>query len=81
MEPPGTTPSPFFQPDHALAWLAAVRDAAEDLIALAHEGGRRLRRRVLSRAELRRQTRATARSVRALLAHAEAGLAPPSRAR
>ena len=72
-EPPGTTPSPFFDP---IAWLAAVHDAAEDLIALAHEGGRRLRDRVLSRAELRRQTRAAARSMRGLLAHAEAGLAP-----
>ncbi len=72
-EPPGTTPSPFFEP---VAWLAAVRDAAEDLIALAHEGARRLEHRVLSRAELRRQTRAAARSMRGLLAHAEAGPAP-----
>ncbi len=58
-------------PDHARTWLCALREAADDLAALAREGGRRLAHRVLSRAELRRQTRAAERSVHGLLAEAE----------
>jgi hypothetical protein len=81
LEPQGSAPSSSFPSafnwqdlDHARAWLGAVREAAEDLAALAREGGRRLRRRVLSRAELRRQTREAEGSMRGLLAQAEAGL-------
>ncbi len=83
LEPQGSAPSSSFpsaftwtDPDHARTWLGAVREAADDLAALAREGGRRLAHRVLSRAELRRQTRAAERSVHGLLAEAEAALAP-----
>jgi hypothetical protein len=47
-----------------------IGDAADDLAALAREGGRRLVHRVLSRSELRRQTREAERSLRGLLAQA-----------
>ena len=84
LEPAGSTPSSFLpsafdwkDAAHVRTWLGAVREAADDLAALAREGGRRLQHRVLSRAELRRQTREAERSMRGLLAEAEAGLAPP----
>jgi cell division septum initiation protein DivIVA len=59
----------------AADWLRRVRNNADDLISLAREGARRPTRRVLARAEIRRQTREAGRSVLALLAEAEAGLA------
>jgi hypothetical protein len=83
LEPPGSTPSSscpaafdWHDVDQARTWLLAVRDAADDLAALAREGGRRLVNRVLSRAELRRQTRDAERSVHGLLSEAEAALGP-----
>jgi len=81
-EPPGSPffPSAFDWSDaaHARTWLDAVRQAGDDLAALAREGSRLHKHRVLSRAELRRQTNAAERSLHALLAQAEAGL-PPGR--
>jgi hypothetical protein len=76
--PSSLSPSPFTWTDaaHARTWLGAVRETADDLAALAHEGGRRLKHRVLARAELRRQTREAERSLHGLLAEAEAALAP-----
>jgi hypothetical protein len=56
-------------------WLRLVRDSADDLIALAREGARRRKHRVLARAEIRRQTQEAAHSVHVLLADAEACLA------
>ncbi len=77
---PATVPSPdaaltWTDPGAVRAWIAAVRETADDLIALSREGTRRLDDRVLSRAERRRQTRAAKRSIHGLLAHAESGLA------
>ena len=60
----------------ARAWLTRVRDSSDDLAALAREGARRLKHRVLSRAELRSQTRETARRLMTLINDAEAGLPP-----
>jgi hypothetical protein len=50
-------------PAAARAWLTAVRETADDLVALSQEGIRRVNNRVLSRAERRRQTRAARRSM------------------
>ncbi len=87
-EPPGSPPSSFYpsafhwqNADHARTWLLAVGEAADDLAALAREGGRRFSQRVLSRAELRRQTRDAERSMRGLLAEAEAALPPQGEAK
>jgi uncharacterized protein YgfB (UPF0149 family) len=80
LEPTGSTPSTFSlafdfkDPANAADWLRRVHDHANDLIALAREGARRPTRRVLARAEIRRQTREAGRNVLALLAEAEAGL-------
>jgi hypothetical protein len=73
-----SAPSAFLWPDalHTRAWLTTVRESANDLAALAREGSRRASHRVLARAELRRQTRVAARSLRTLLAQAEATLPP-----
>lgn len=82
LEPPGSTPSSFSprvdwaDPTHVRAWLGALRAAGDDLSALAREGTRRLRYRVLSRAEIRRQARAATRSLHGRLAEAEAALVP-----
>src|SRR5262249_40436560 len=71
--PPGSPPSrrairPVDWPDpaEARAWLDVAYANATDLAALAREGSRRLKRRVLSRAELRRQTRELERTLLAL---------------
>jgi hypothetical protein len=82
-EPPGSTPSSSFSVFHfkdagdAREWLRLVRGNAGDLAALAREGGRRLKHRVLSRAALRRQAREAERCMHGLLAEAEAGLVAP----
>ena len=78
---PSSPPSSFplvdwSNPIDVRAWLGALRDAGDDLSALAREGTRRPRRRVLARAEIRRQARAATRSLHGLLAEAEAVLAP-----
>jgi hypothetical protein len=65
----------FTDPAGTAMWLRLVHNSAADLIALAREGARRRRHRVLARAEIRRQTQEAARSINGLLAEAEAGLA------
>ena len=59
---------------HALAWLELVRNDATDLIALAREGARRPKHRVLSRGEIRKQTKEAGRKLLGLLSEAEAAL-------
>jgi hypothetical protein len=82
LEPAGSTPSSFSlafdvkDAARAVAWLHLVRNDTDDLIALAREGARRPRHRVLARAEIRRQTREAALRVHGLLAEAEAALVP-----
>jgi hypothetical protein len=56
------------------AWLGAVRASFDDLAALSWEGSVRAKHRVLSRAELRRQTREAERSLVSLFEAADAGL-------
>jgi hypothetical protein len=55
-------------------WLDTGRAAALDLLAAAREGARRPRKRVLSRAEIRRQARDAFAQVTALLDLAAAAL-------
>jgi hypothetical protein len=52
-------PSPLDRGDPASIqrWLEAARTAVLDLVAVAREGARRPRKRVLSRGEMRRQAR------------------------
>jgi hypothetical protein len=67
-------------PDDARAWLASARSHIADLAALAREGCRRSKDRVLSRAERGRQTRAAEHALHLLLNAADAGLLfPPPR--
>jgi hypothetical protein len=59
-EPLPSTADPgliFAEPDGPEAWLIATRACLLDLLAAAREGARRPRKRVLSRAEIRRQAR------------------------
>lgn len=81
-EPPGSSssgrslyPLRWADPAHAEAWLTATRAAFADLAAAAREGSRRLKHRVLSRAELQRQVRAAEIRLVGLFDAAEAGLA------
>ena len=55
----GPTPPPFqwSEPAAVPRWLDASRTALLDLLAVAREGARRPRKRVLSRAEMRPQAR------------------------
>jgi hypothetical protein len=53
-EPPGSL---LTDPASVPRWLEASRAALLDLLAAAREGARRPRKRVLSRAEIRRQAR------------------------
>jgi hypothetical protein len=86
-EPPGSSPSPcsprplrWDDPKDARAWLAGVRTHVTDLAALAREGARRGKDRVLSRSERSRQTRAAMQSLSMLFDAADAGLLfPPPR--
>jgi hypothetical protein len=64
-------------PDDARAWLASARSHVADLAALAREGCRRSKDRVLSRAERGRQTRAAEHALLLLLNAADAGLRIP----
>jgi hypothetical protein len=80
-EPLGPLPSPCLprpvrwdEPEDVRAWLARARARVADLAALAREGCRHGKDRVLSRAERGRQTRAAEHSLRMLLDAAEAGL-------
>jgi hypothetical protein len=55
-------------------WLEASRASLLDLLAVAREGARRPRKRVLSRAEMRRQAREAYAQVTALLDLAAEGM-------
>jgi hypothetical protein len=57
----------FSGPDGPDRWREAARDALLDLLAAAREGARRPRRRVLARAEIRRQAHEAFVGVSALL--------------
>jgi hypothetical protein len=57
---PALSPPPPFDPRDPASvdrWLEAARAALLDLVAVAREGARRPRKRVLSRGEMRRQAR------------------------
>jgi hypothetical protein len=74
---PDAPPPPsliFRSPDGIDAWLAAARAAVLDLLAAAREGARRPRKRVLSRAEIRRQAREAFAGASALLDEAAEAL-------
>ena len=82
--PMGSSPSPWSprplrwdDPDDARAWLASARSHVADLAALAREGCRRSKDRVLSRAERGRQTRAAEHALLLLLNAGDAGLRIP----
>lgn len=75
LEPPGSPPSLIFSsPDGADTWLIAVRATLLDLLAAAREGARRPHKRVLSRAEIRRQAREAFAGASALLDEAAGSL-------
>lgn len=67
--PPADAPPPALLGDPAAVerWLDAGRASLLDLLAAAREGARRPRKRVLSRAEIRRQARDAFAQVTALL--------------
>jgi hypothetical protein len=62
--PPPLVPG---DPASVQRWLDGSRAAALDLLAAAREGARRSRKRVLARAEIRRQARDAFAQVSALL--------------
>jgi hypothetical protein len=75
LEPPGSPPSLIFSsPDGPDTWLVAARATLLDLLAAAREGARRPHKRVLSRAEIRRQAREAFAGVSALLDEAAGSL-------
>ena len=88
VEPPGSSPSPaslrplrWDDRKDARAWLDRVRTRVDDLAAVAREGARPSKHRVLSRSERSRQTSTAVRRLRTLFDAAEAGLeslSPPS---
>jgi len=66
--PQAPDPGPLLGDPAAIQrWLDASREAALDLLAAAREGARRPRKRVLARAEIRRQARDAFTQVTALL--------------
>lgn len=68
LEPPGSGPSLLLDaPDGPEIWLLAARGTLLDLLAAAREGARRPRKRVLARAEIRRQAREAFAGASALL--------------
>ena len=76
--PPAADPTPppfqWSDPTAVPRWLEASRTALLDLLAVAREGARRPRKRVLSRAEMRRQARDAFAQVKAFLDLAAEGL-------
>jgi hypothetical protein len=64
-------------PKDGRAWLARARTHVADLAALAREGARPSKDRVLSRSERSRQTQAAVTALRLLFDAAEAGLLSP----
>jgi len=74
---PPAPPAPLLgDPAAVQRWLDATRAAALDLLAAAREGARRPRKRVLARAEIRRQARDAFTQVTALLDLAAEALRP-----
>ncbi len=75
-DPPraAATPLIFSTPDGPDAWLEAARGSLLDLLAAAREGARRPRKRVLARAEIRRQAREAFAGASALLDEAAVAL-------
>jgi hypothetical protein len=61
-------------PERVDAWLKALREQIDNALAAGEDATRRLRRRVLSRAEARRKLRDANKSLDDLLAMAERGL-------
>jgi len=61
-------------PEHMRRWLQAMSEVVSDLVCIAREGTRRLKHRVLSRAEMRRQMKEAEGSANGLLARAEEAL-------
>jgi hypothetical protein len=76
--PPVPLGDPLGDPAAIQHWLDAGRAAALDLLAAAREGARRPRKRVLSRAEIRRQARDAFAQVTALLDLAAEALRKPA---
>ena len=81
VEPPGSSPSAgSFHPlrwddrKDARVWLDRVRTRVDDLAAVAREGARQSKHRVLSRSERSRQASTALRRLRTLFEAAEAGL-------
>jgi hypothetical protein len=81
LEPPGSTPSsssirPLRWDDRkdARVWLDRVRTRVDDLAAVAREGARQSKHRVLSRSERSRQASTAVRRLRTLFEAADAGL-------
>jgi hypothetical protein len=62
-------------PEEVKLWILSVRSAVEDGLGAGDDAARRLRHRVLSRAEVRRKLIAAGRAFEALIGAAENGLA------
>jgi hypothetical protein len=77
VDPSAPLPPALADPAAIQRWLDAGRAAALDLLAAAREGARRPRKRVLSRAEIRRQARDAFAQVTSLLDLAAEALRKP----
>jgi hypothetical protein len=77
-DPSAIPPPALGDPAAVQRWLDTGRAAALDLLAAAREGARRPRKRVLSRAEIRRQARDAFAQVTALLDLAADALRKPT---
>ena len=64
----------FNNREHLREWLTALRDATDDALAAGEDATRRVRRRVLSRAEARRKLREAEAKIDGLLTLAESAL-------
>jgi len=64
----------FNDPERAREWLTALREATDDALAAGDDATRRVRRRVLSRAEARRKLREAETKIEGLLTLAESAL-------
>lgn len=62
-------------PEEVKLWILSLRSAVEDALGAGDDASRRIRHRVLSRAEVRRKLTAAGRAFEALIGAAEKGLA------
>ncbi len=62
-------------PEEVKLWILSVRSAVEDALCAGDDAARRIRHRVLSRAEVRRKLTAAGHAFEALIGAAEKGLA------